>query len=300
MGAVFALYSAWYFWIPKILGMEYNRSWGKVHFWILFIGVNVTFFPQHFLGLQGMPRRISDYADAFAGWNVVSSWGSLISVVATWLFLYILYVQLVVGKATSRYPWLTPQFYYDILQTYLTRVYNSLEWGLNSPPRPHAFTSLPLQSMPTLEDLAREDEKANETKQRLSDQALNKTNIEKSIAERELDAGVLTRSMKKISDRQAALDKAQVESSEGQCGSDMPNIAPIRATDIPELKAAKTTAESKRRAFEKIDHKSSRAEDLSDTETANDLTVSSYQADLDWGAAISVVENLEEFMNLFN
>lgn len=146
MGAVFALYSAWYFWIPKILGVDYNKSWGKIHFWILFIGVNVTFFPQHFLGLQGMPRRISDYPDAFAGWNLVSSFGSLISVIATWLFLYILYVQLVEGKATSRYPWLTPQFYYDVLQTYLTRAFNSLEWGLNSPPKPHAFVSLPIQS----------------------------------------------------------------------------------------------------------------------------------------------------------
>ena len=146
MGAVFALYSAWYFWIPKILGVDYNKSWGKIHFWILFIGVNVTFFPQHFLGLQGMPRRISDYADAFAGWNLVSSFGSIISVIATWLFLYILYVQLVEGKATSRYPWLTPQFYYDLLQTLTTRSFNSLEWGLNSPPKPHAFTSLPIQS----------------------------------------------------------------------------------------------------------------------------------------------------------
>ncbi len=146
MGAVFALYSAWYFWIPKILGMEYNKSSGKIHFWILFIGVNITFFPQHFLGLQGMPRRISDYPDAFAGWNLVSSVGSIISVTATWLFLHILYVQLVEGKATSRYPWLTPQFYYDLLQTQLSRVFHSLEWGLNSPPKPHAFTSLPVQS----------------------------------------------------------------------------------------------------------------------------------------------------------
>ena len=92
MGAVFALYSAWYFWIPKILGVDYNRSWGKVHFWILFIGVNVTFFPQHFLGLQGMPRRISDYADAFAGWNMISSIGSIISVTATLLFLHTHYM----------------------------------------------------------------------------------------------------------------------------------------------------------------------------------------------------------------
>jgi len=146
MGAVFALFSAWYFWIPKMLGLEYNIMLGKVHFWLLFIGVNVTFFPQHFLGLQGMPRRISDYPDAFAGWNLISSFGSIISVVATWLFLYIVYVQLVEGKASSRYPWLTPQFYSDSLQTLLNRSYNSLEWALNSPPKPHAFVSLPIQS----------------------------------------------------------------------------------------------------------------------------------------------------------
>ena len=150
MGAVFALFSAWYFWIPKILGLDYNIMLGKVHFWILFIGVNVTFFPQHFLGLQGMPRRISDYPDAFAGWNLISSFGSIISVVATWLFLYVVYAQLVEGKTTSRYPWLTPQFYSDTLQTLLNRSYNSLEWALNSPPKPHAFISLPLQSICTL------------------------------------------------------------------------------------------------------------------------------------------------------
>ena len=147
MGAVFALFSAWYFWIPKILGLEYNVTLGKVHFWILFIGVNVTFFPQHFLGLQGMPRRISDYPDAFAGWNLVSSFGSIISVVATWLFLYIVYVQLVEARVTSRYPWLSPEFYSDSLQTLLNRSYGSLEWALTSPPKPHAFVSLPIQSL---------------------------------------------------------------------------------------------------------------------------------------------------------
>ena len=146
MGAVFALYSAWYFWIPKILGLEYSRSWGKVHFWVLFVGVNLTFFPQHFLGLQGMPRRISDYPDAFAGWNLISSYGSLVSVVATWIFLDILYLQLTAGKESSRYPWLTPQFYTDTLRALLERAFESLEWGLNSPPMPHAFVSLPLQS----------------------------------------------------------------------------------------------------------------------------------------------------------
>jgi cytochrome c oxidase subunit 1 len=147
MGAVFALFSAWYFWVPKILGLDYNVLLGKVHFWILFIGVNITFFPQHFLGLQGMPRRISDYPDAFAGWNLISSYGSIISVVATWLFLNILYHQLVEGNSIFRYPWATPQFFIDYLQYYLNRSYNSLEWALNNPPKPHAFVSLPLQSI---------------------------------------------------------------------------------------------------------------------------------------------------------
>lgn len=146
MGAVFALYSAWYFWVPKLIGLEYKMSWGNIHFWILFMGVNVTFFPQHFLGLQGMPRRISDYPDAFAGWNLTSSVGSIISVIATWFFLHILYVQLTDGKRTTRYIWLSPEFYYDLIQVMSFRMFNSIEWGLNSPPKPHAFASLPLQS----------------------------------------------------------------------------------------------------------------------------------------------------------
>ena len=146
LGAVFALFSAWYYWIPKITGLNYNLLLGKVHFMILFIGVNVTFFPQHFLGLQGMPRRISDYPDAFAGWNLVSSFGSIISVIATVLFLHIIYMQLVEGDVTSRYPWLVPEFYSDLFQTLFNRNYISLEWALDSPPKPHAFVSLPIQS----------------------------------------------------------------------------------------------------------------------------------------------------------
>lgn len=146
MGAVFAMFSGWYFWTPKILGLNYNIYLSKLQFWILFIGVNLTFFPQHFLGLQGMPRRISDYPDAFTGWNLVSSFGSIVSVVAAWLFLYIVYQQLVVGEAASRYPWLTLPFHTDSLRGYLNRSYNSIEWALSSPPKPHAFVSLPLQS----------------------------------------------------------------------------------------------------------------------------------------------------------
>jgi cytochrome c oxidase subunit 1 len=146
MGAVFAMFSGWYHWVPKLLGLNYNMQWSKAQFWILFIGVNLTFFPQHFLGLQGMPRRISDYPDAFAGWNLISSFGSIVSVAAAFIFLYIVYIQLVEGEYAGRYPWVSPQFYMDTLQAALNRSYPSLEWAISSPPKPHAFTSLPLQS----------------------------------------------------------------------------------------------------------------------------------------------------------
>ena len=146
MGAVFALFSGWYFWIPKILGLDYNLLYSKAHFWVLFAGVNFTFFPQHFLGLQGMPRRISDYPDAFTGWNFISSIGSIISVAATALFLQIVYLQLVKGKAIFGYPWAVPQLFSDYLRILKDRTAPGLEWALHSPPKPHAFTSLPLQS----------------------------------------------------------------------------------------------------------------------------------------------------------
>jgi cytochrome c oxidase subunit 1 len=146
MGAVFALFSAWYFWIPKILGLEYNIRKAKAQFWVLFIGVNLTFFPQHFLGLQGMPRRIGDYPDAFAGWNFISSIGSIVSVIAAGLFLIILYNQLLDGKIATRNTWKWPEFNTDSLRYGLDRSSHSIEWALSSPPKVHAFTSLPLQS----------------------------------------------------------------------------------------------------------------------------------------------------------
>jgi len=86
----------------------------------------MTFFPQHFLGLQGTPIRINDYPDAFAKWNLISSFGSIVSVVATWLFLNITYNQLVEGKSVSRYPWTTFQLYTNMLQGLLNRAYTSL------------------------------------------------------------------------------------------------------------------------------------------------------------------------------
>ena len=79
LGAVFAVFAGWYYWFPKITGYMYSEFIGKLHFWMTFIGVNIVFFPQHFLGLAGMPRRIADYPDAYAGWNYVSSLGSYLS-----------------------------------------------------------------------------------------------------------------------------------------------------------------------------------------------------------------------------
>jgi cytochrome c oxidase subunit 1 len=146
MGAVFALFSGWYFWIPKILGLLYNQPQSKAHFWIFFIGVNITFFPQHFLGLQGMPRRISDYPDAFTGWNIISSFGSIISVFSIILFLHILYTQLVEGKGANRNPWRPISMFDDIITHLSKRTGYGLEWVLNSPPKPHAYINLPITS----------------------------------------------------------------------------------------------------------------------------------------------------------
>ncbi|HWK38759.1 MAG TPA: cytochrome c oxidase subunit I, partial [Hyphomicrobium sp.] len=88
LGAVFAIFAAWYYWFPKMFGYMYNDKIGKLHFWVTFIGVNLVFFPQHFLGMDGMPRRYADYPDAMWGWNFVSSIGSYISAFAVFIFLY--------------------------------------------------------------------------------------------------------------------------------------------------------------------------------------------------------------------
>jgi len=101
MGAVFAIFAAWYYWIPKITGLKYPEILGKLHFWLFFFGVNITFFPMHFLGLAGMPRRIPDYPDAFSGWNSIASFGSYISALSSILFLYIIYITLTAGDRNS-------------------------------------------------------------------------------------------------------------------------------------------------------------------------------------------------------
>jgi len=98
MGAVFGIFAGWYYWNEKMTGLQPPQILGYIHFWTFFIGVNLTFFPMHFLGLAGMPRRIPDYPDAYAGWNAVSSYGSFISVGATFFFFYVVYVTLTTDK----------------------------------------------------------------------------------------------------------------------------------------------------------------------------------------------------------
>jgi len=98
MGAVFSIFGGWYYWSEKIFGLKYPETIAQIHFWLFFIGVNLTFFPLHFVGLAGMPRRIPDYTDAFSSWNAISSYGSIVSVLATLIFIYGIYSSLVSKK----------------------------------------------------------------------------------------------------------------------------------------------------------------------------------------------------------
>ncbi|MES2254898.1 MAG: cytochrome c oxidase subunit I [Pseudomonadota bacterium] len=129
LGAVFAIFSGFYFWFPKFTGYMYNETLGKLHFWITFVGVNLAFFPMHFLGLAGMPRRYADYPDAFAGWNYVSSIGAFIAGFGVLIFLAMLVEAFVAKRKAGDNPW-------GVGAT-------TLEWTLPSPPPFHQFNELP-------------------------------------------------------------------------------------------------------------------------------------------------------------
>jgi cytochrome c oxidase subunit 1 len=130
LGAVFAIFAGWYYWFGKITGRLYPEWMGKLHFWLMFIGVNTTFFPMHFLGLAGMPRRIPDYPDVYAGWNMVASIGSYLSFSSVILFvIFTLYALFFGKKATANY-------WNDESMT--------LEWTLPSPPPFHQFEEQPV------------------------------------------------------------------------------------------------------------------------------------------------------------
>jgi len=143
MGAVFGLFGGFYYWIGKITGYAYSELWARVHFWVLFIGVNLTFFPQHFLGLAGFPRRYYDYPDAYSGWNMISSFGSIISLVAMIIFIYVLY-RLFTDKSIITLPayWDSPEFFHHSSDS-LSLPVTSLEWSQTSPPSFHTYEELP-------------------------------------------------------------------------------------------------------------------------------------------------------------
>jgi cytochrome c oxidase subunit 1 len=102
MGAVFAIFAGFYFWIAKMTGLQYSEVLGQIHFLIFFVGVNVTFFPMHFLGLAGMPRRIPDYATAYSNWNLIASYGSYLSAISSVFFFVVVYHTLVHGEPVQR------------------------------------------------------------------------------------------------------------------------------------------------------------------------------------------------------
>jgi len=129
LGAVFGIFAGFYYWIGKMSGRQYPEWAGKVHFWTTFIGVNIAFFPQHFLGLAGMPRRYIDYADAFAGWNDVSSWGAYLSLASTVFFVGIAIYTLTSGRRVEANYW--------------GEGATTLEWTVPSPPPFHTFEELP-------------------------------------------------------------------------------------------------------------------------------------------------------------
>jgi cytochrome c oxidase subunit 1 len=129
LAAVFGIFCGFYYWIGKMTGHEYPEFWGKVHFWTTFIGVNLTFFPMHFLGLAGMPRRYPDYPEAFAGWNFVASIGAFIAGFSVLIFLYVIYRTF---TSTNRVP-----------ANYWGPSATTLEWTVSSPPPFHTFEELP-------------------------------------------------------------------------------------------------------------------------------------------------------------
>ncbi|AUC51935.1 MAG: cytochrome c oxidase subunit I [Sagittula sp.] len=132
LGAVFAIFAGMYFYLPKMSGRMYSEPMAKLHFWMMFIGANLTFFPQHFLGRQGMPRRYIDYPEAFATWNMVSSIGAFISFASFLLFFFIIFHALTRGaRVTQNNPW--------------NEWADTLEWTLPSPPPEHTFEQLPKQ-----------------------------------------------------------------------------------------------------------------------------------------------------------
>jgi cytochrome c oxidase subunit 1 len=129
LGAVFGIFAGFYYWFPKMSGYVIPDWIGQLHFWIAFIGANLLFFPQHFLGLAGMPRHYADYPDAFAGWHLVSSIGSYIFAAGLLVFFYGVALAFTRKELAGDNPW--------------GEGATTLEWTLPSPPPFHQFETLP-------------------------------------------------------------------------------------------------------------------------------------------------------------
>jgi len=134
LGAVFSIFAGIYYWLGKMSGRQYPEWAGKLHFWMMFIGANVTFFPQHFLGRNGMPRRYLDYPEQFALWNYVSSIGAFISFASFVFFIGIIIYTLRWGKKIEE-------------KAYWGAHSETLEWTLSNPPPEHTFEQLPTPDM---------------------------------------------------------------------------------------------------------------------------------------------------------
>nr|YP_002117511.1 cytochrome c oxidase subunit I [Megaulacobothrus chinensis]ABW16875.1 cytochrome c oxidase subunit 1 [Megaulacobothrus chinensis] len=130
MGAVFAIMGVFIQWYPLFTGLTMNNTWLKIQFTIMFIGVNLTFFPQHFLGLAGMPRRYSDYPDAYTSWNTISSIGSMISIVGIIMFILIMWESMIMNRTIM----------------FSMNMSSSTEWLQNNPPAEHSYSELPMIS----------------------------------------------------------------------------------------------------------------------------------------------------------
>ena len=135
LGAIFCIFAGIYYWFTKMTGRAYPEWAGKTHFWLMFVGANITFFPQHFLGRQGMPRRYLDYPEQFAFWNYISSLGAFLSGISFLFFFGVMFYSLRYGSKVTDTQYWGPQ------------PDATLEWTLSNPPPEHTFETLPTPEM---------------------------------------------------------------------------------------------------------------------------------------------------------